>query len=81
MAEIKRLWVSPRARNLGLGRALMQTVEAKAKEVGIQTLRLDSNTKLPEAIAFYKSLGGWNDIPRFNQDPYPDVFLEKKLLA
>lgn len=78
-AEVKRLWVSPLARKLGVGRALMRAVEAKARALGITTLRLDTNSALPEAIAFYQRLGGWRPIPRFNDDPYPDLFFEKTL--
>lgn len=80
VAEVKRLWVSPSARKLGVGRVLMQAVENKARTLGITTLRLDSNSALPEAVAFYQCLGGWKEIPRFNEDPYPDLFFEKTLL-
>ena len=41
-------------------------------------LRLDTNSALPEAVAMYRK-AGWTEIPRFNDDPYPDVFFEKGL--
>ena len=41
-------------------------------------LRLDTNSALPEAVAMYRK-AGWTEIPRFNDDPYPDAFFEKHL--
>ncbi len=76
--EIKRLWVAPSARGLGLARRLMAAVEQAARDLGISTLRLDTNSALPEAAALYRN-SGWREIPRFNDDPYPDQFFEKQL--
>lgn len=77
-AEIKRLWVAPAARGLRLGRRLMDAAEATARELGIALLRLDTNSALPEAGQLYRTTG-WREIPRFNDDPYPDLFFEKRL--
>ncbi|RTE91721.1 bifunctional helix-turn-helix transcriptional regulator/GNAT family N-acetyltransferase [Bradyrhizobium sp. LVM 105] len=77
-AEIKRLWVAPSARGLRLGRRLMEAAEDAARELGIALLRLDTNSALPEAGQLYRSTG-WREIPRFNDDPYPDLFFEKRL--
>ncbi|WP_407192425.1 GNAT family N-acetyltransferase [Bradyrhizobium sp. STM 3566] len=77
-AEIKRLWVAPAARGLRLGRRLMDAAESTARELGITLLRLDTNSALPEAGQLYRSTG-WREIPRFNDDPYPDLFFEKRL--
>lgn len=78
VAEIKRLWVAPSARGLGLSRKLMTALEDRARALGIATLRLDTNSALPEAIALYRN-SGWTEIDRFNDDPYPDHFFEKHL--
>lgn len=78
IAEVKRLWVSPAARGLGLARRLMAAAEAAARDLGIEVLRLDTNSALPEALALYRR-SGWTEIPRFNDDPYPDAFFEKRL--
>jgi DNA-binding MarR family transcriptional regulator/ribosomal protein S18 acetylase RimI-like enzyme len=78
LAEIKRLWVAPSARGLGLGRRLMDAAETAARELGIAVLRLDTNSALPEARKLYQSTG-WREIARFNDDPYPDLFFEKRL--
>ena len=77
-AEIKRLWVAPSARGLGLGRRLMEAAENAARELSISVLRLDTNSALPEAGGLYRR-SGWTEIPRFNDDPYPDLFFEKHL--
>jgi DNA-binding MarR family transcriptional regulator/GNAT superfamily N-acetyltransferase len=77
-AEIKRLWVAPAARGQKLGRRLMEAAESAARELGIALLRLDTNSALGEAGQLYRS-SGWTEIPRFNDDPYPDLFFEKRL--
>lgn len=77
-AEVKRLWVSPAARGLGLGRRLMEAAEAAAGRLSIRLLRLDTNRALSEAIGFYRR-AGWTEIDRFNDDPYADFFFEKRL--
>ncbi|WP_138468534.1 helix-turn-helix domain-containing GNAT family N-acetyltransferase [Poseidonocella sp. HB161398] len=77
-AEIKRLWVDPLTRGHGLARRLMTASEDRARELGIRVLRLDTNSALPEAVALYRRTG-WTEIPRFNDDPYPDLFFEKAL--
>ena len=79
-AEIKRLWVSPSARGLGLGKRLMDAAEDSARSLGIVLLRLDTNSALPEAGQLYRTTG-WREIPRFNDDPYPDLFFEKQIRA
>ena len=78
VAEIKRLWVAPSARGLGLAKRLMTSAETIARELSIKLLRLDTNSALPEAQQLYRQTG-WNEIDRFNDDPYPDTFFEKRL--
>lgn len=76
--EVKRLWVAPEARGRGLATRLMERVEAAARDLGLPVLRLDTNSALTEAVAMYRR-AGWREIPRFNDDPYPDAFFEKRL--
>ena len=76
--EVKKLWVAPAARRLGFARRLMAAVEASAREMGLGVMRLDTNSALPEAIALYRR-SGWVEIDRFNDDPNPDIFFEKRL--
>ncbi len=78
VAEIKRLWVAPSARGLGLAKRLMTAAESIARELSIKVLRLDTNSALSEAEQLYRRTG-WDEIERFNDDPYPDLFFEKRL--
>ncbi|MGA2793320.1 MAG: helix-turn-helix domain-containing GNAT family N-acetyltransferase [Roseiarcus sp.] len=78
LAEIKRLWICPTARGLGVGKRLMRAAETVARELSVETLRLDTNSALPEALKLYRT-SGWLEIDRFNEDPYPDRFFEKRL--
>ena len=78
IAEVKRMWIAPAARGLGLARTMMIHAEDAARALGIKTLRLDTNSALFEAVSLYQSMG-WIEIDPFNDDPYPDTFFEKQL--
>ena len=78
IAEIKRMWLDPDQRGTGLARRLMAQAEQIAVELGIEILRLDTNRTLAKAIATYRHWG-WREIPRFNDDPYAEVFFDKSL--
>jgi DNA-binding MarR family transcriptional regulator/N-acetylglutamate synthase-like GNAT family acetyltransferase len=75
-AEIKRMWVSPEVRGLGLGRRLLAELEAHAAANGVRTLRLETNRALTEAIALYRS-AGYHEVAAFNQERYADYWFEK----
>jgi DNA-binding MarR family transcriptional regulator/GNAT superfamily N-acetyltransferase len=76
--ELKRLWVASTARGLGLGRRLLAELERRAVEHGSQSVRLDTNSALTEAVAMYRS-AGYREIDRFNDEPYADHWFEKPL--
>ncbi|MEJ8283315.1 GNAT family N-acetyltransferase [Curtobacterium citreum] len=67
--EIKRMFVTDDARGLGVGRALLQALEAHARDVGISTLQLETGLPQVAAIALYEKLG-YRQVPRFA--PYTD---------
>lgn len=77
-AEIKRLWVDRGARGLGLAQRLMAAAEDRARALHIDTLRLDTNRALSEAERFYRT-AGWTEIERYNDNPYAELFFEKRL--
>ncbi|MFJ5720755.1 GNAT family N-acetyltransferase [Streptomyces sp. NPDC093149] len=78
-AEIKRMWVAPHARRLGLGRRLLAELEARAAEDGRGVLRLDTNKALDAAIGLYHSCG-FEEVPAFNAEPYAHHWFEKRIV-
>ncbi len=77
-AELKRMWVAPDARGIGLGRRLLQELERLAREAGVKVLRLETNRALSEAIALYRS-SGYREVAAFNDEPYAHHWFEKRL--
>ena len=77
-AELKRMWVAPDARGLGLGRRLLAELERLAREHGVRTLRLETNRNLTEAIALYRD-SGWTEVDAFNDERYAHHWFEKNL--
>ena len=78
IGEIKRMWVHPAWRGAGLGSRLLRYLEAVAVELGYQTIRLDTNGTLTDAIALYER-AGYHRLARYNDNPYAQVWLEKSL--
>ena len=77
-AEVKRMWVAPEARGLGLGRRLLHELERYARHAGVEMLRLETNRTLTEAIALYQS-SGYQEVDAFNAEPYAHHWFEKRL--
>jgi DNA-binding MarR family transcriptional regulator/GNAT superfamily N-acetyltransferase len=77
-SEIKRMWVSESARGLGLGRRILNELEARAADSGAPATRLDTNRALVEAIALYRS-AGYREVPPFTDEPFADHWFEKSL--
>ena len=76
--EIKRMWISPAARGLGLGRRLLEHLEACARKSGARAARIETSAVLTEALALYHS-AGWVEVPAFNDEPFADHWFEKAL--
>jgi ribosomal protein S18 acetylase RimI-like enzyme/DNA-binding MarR family transcriptional regulator len=75
-AEVKRMWVAPSVRGMGLGRRLLEELEARAAERGVETLRLETNRALGEAISLYRS-AGYREVAAFNDEAYAHHWFEK----
>ena len=77
-AEIKRMWVDPSARGLGLGRRLLEELEERARVRGVMKVRLETNGSLTAAIALYRS-AGYEEVEPFNDEAYAHHWFEKRL--
>ena len=77
-AEIKRMWVSPDARGLGLGKRLLAHLEGRAREAGRRRVTLDTHQVLTEAVSLYQGLG-YTPIPRYNSNPHAHHWFAKTL--
>lgn len=64
VAEIKRMYVDPSRRKQGIARTLLRTLERAAVELGAGTLRLETGSEQPEAVALYGS-AGYDRIPGY----------------
>ena len=78
--EIKRVFVDPAARGLGVSKKLMQALEDAARALGIKIARLETGIYQPEALGLYRSIGYVDRGPfgDYKSDPM-SVFMEKTL--
>ncbi|PKA39419.1 GNAT family N-acetyltransferase [Rhizobium sullae] len=79
-AEIKRMFVDLEARGLKVASRLMDRLEERARELGLDALRLETGIYQPEAIGLYRKYG-YADIEPFGSylpDPL-SLFMEKRL--
>jgi GNAT superfamily N-acetyltransferase len=56
-AEVKRMYVVPRARRLGLARAMLAHLEDTARAAGAEAMVLETGIRQPEALTLYESSG------------------------
>jgi DNA-binding MarR family transcriptional regulator/GNAT superfamily N-acetyltransferase len=76
IGEIKRMWVAGSMRGLGVGRHILAALEGRAREIGLGTLRLETNGTLKEAQAVYRK-SGYREVAPFNDEPYAHHWFEK----
>ncbi|HWM93913.1 MAG TPA: helix-turn-helix domain-containing GNAT family N-acetyltransferase [Thermoanaerobaculia bacterium] len=75
---IKRMWVAGSVRGLGFGKRMLHALESQARDLGMTTVRLETNRSLVEAIRLYKT-SGYVEVSPFNAEPYADHWFEKHL--
>lgn len=77
--EMKRLFVAPSGRGLGLGRALLNAILEEATRCGYREIRLDTLSTMEAALALYRK-GGFMPIAPYYDTPVADtVFLARQL--
>jgi GNAT superfamily N-acetyltransferase/DNA-binding MarR family transcriptional regulator len=77
-AELKKMWVDPSSRGLGVGRRLLERLEALARENGVRVLHLETNRTLKEAIELYRR-AGFAEVAPFSDEPYAHHWFKKAL--
>ena len=77
--EMKRLYVPPAGRGLGVGRALTNAIVAEAERIGYREMRLDTLPTMVAAVALYRA-AGFVPIPAYYETPIAGtIFLGKRL--
>jgi len=80
VCEMKRLYVRPAARGLGIGAALVAAIIKSSEALGYTEMKLDTLASMAEAFALYKRCG-FLEIPAYYNNPVPGtVYLGRKLL-
>jgi ribosomal protein S18 acetylase RimI-like enzyme len=77
---MKRLYVSPEARGLGLGKALIVAIIGEAERIGYGEMRLDTLPTMAEAISLYEQ-AGFKPIEPYYQTPIEGtLFFARRLV-
>jgi GNAT superfamily N-acetyltransferase len=78
--EIRRIFLDKAARRQGIGRALLAELEAQARRIGYQRVRLTTGDQQPEALGLFRS-AGYEEIPPFTDGSFTRHWMEKPLAA
>lgn len=79
ICEMKRMYVKPEFRGKGIGRMLAERLIEEARQIGYSRMRLDSRSRLKQAVSLYQSLG-FKKIGPYRFNPHKDaVYMELKL--
>jgi GNAT superfamily N-acetyltransferase len=79
-AELKRMFLDPELRGLGIGKRLLQTALRHAEEAGFERVVLDSTRDMRAAIGLYRA-AGFEEISDYNGNHRADIFMARSLPA
>jgi GNAT superfamily N-acetyltransferase len=74
VCEIKRMYVRPGNRGLGLGRKMLQALISAAKEIGYSRILLDSEKYMHAAHDLYRSFGFTETDPYSETEMSPEYY-------
>jgi ribosomal protein S18 acetylase RimI-like enzyme len=72
---MKRLYLVPGARGLGLGRALAEAIVQRGRQIGYREMRLDTLATMTSAIGLYDHLGFVRIAPYYTPTPAGTIFM------
>ena len=78
--EMKRLYVVPDCRKLGVGDALVQVLLQEAQTLGYTTMKLDTLERLQAALKLYLKYG-FETVTAYYDNPLPGVVYMQKNLS
>jgi ribosomal protein S18 acetylase RimI-like enzyme len=78
-SEMKRLYVRPAFRRLGLGRQLAEAIMDAGRQCGYSCVLLDTLDEMETARALYEDLG-FEEIPPYYHNPLPGAHYLKVML-
>lgn len=81
VCEMKRLYVAPSGRGVGLGKALMRTIIERARQIGYCEMRLDTLPSMAAAQAMYRDAGFVPMEPYYETPVEGTVFLRLRLTS
>lgn len=79
--EMKRLYVLPVGRGLGIGKKLVNAIVEMAGSLGYNEIKLDTLSSMGEAVSLYAKAGFLPTAPYYNTPLSGTVFLVRQLRA
>lgn len=79
IAELKRMYIKPGYRGVGLGKKLLEIALLRAKELDYSKIYLDTLSSMKSAVKIYKT-AGFKEIRPYRFNPSEDVLFFGKVI-